>query len=63
VNYEYAVVNSVQPDAATANNVKTLLNWAITDGNDAKYTTKFHFLALPTAIEILSKTQIAKIHS
>jgi phosphate transport system substrate-binding protein len=63
VNYEYAVVNSVQPDADTANNVKTLLNWAITDGNDAKYTTKFHFLALPTAIEILSKTQIAKIHS
>ncbi len=61
-NYEYAIVNSQQPDAATAGAVRTLLTWAITSGNDPKYLGKVHFLPLPAAIVMLSKTQIAKIH-
>ncbi len=60
-NYEYAIVNSKQPDGATAGAIQTLLTWAITTGNSASYLDKVHFLPLPTAIAILSKTQIAKI--
>ncbi len=61
-NYEYAIVNSTQPDAATAGAIRTLLTWAITDGNDPKYLSQVHFLPLPAAIVTLSKTQIARIH-
>jgi phosphate transport system substrate-binding protein len=60
-NYEYAVVNSTQPDATTAGAVRTFLSWAITTGNDAKYLDQVHFLPLPAAIVMLSQTQIAKI--
>ena len=61
-NYEYAIVNSTQPDANTASAVQTFLTWAVTTGNDAKYLDQVHFLPLPAAIVMLSKTQIAKIH-
>ncbi len=60
-NYEYAIVNSQQPDAGTASAVRTFLTWAITTGNDSKYLGKVHFLPLPDAIVTLSKNQIAKI--
>jgi phosphate transport system substrate-binding protein len=60
-NYEYAVVSGTQPDAATATAVQTFLTWAITTGNDPKYLTQVHFLPLPAAIQMLSKTQIAKV--
>ena len=60
-NYEYAVVNSSQPDAATAGAVRTFLSWAVTTGNDAKYLDQVHFLPLPAAVVMLSQTQIAKI--
>ncbi len=60
-NYEYAIVSSKQQDAATANALRTFLNWAVTEGNDPKYLTQVQFLPLPTAIQMLSKTQIAKI--
>ncbi len=60
-NYEYAIVNAKQPDSATAGAISTLLNWCITTGNSASYLDKVHFLPLPAAIQILSKTQIAKI--
>jgi phosphate transport system substrate-binding protein len=60
-NYEYAVVNAKQPDGATAGAIQTLLNWAITTGNSATYLDKVNFLPLPMAIQILSKTQIAKV--
>lgn len=63
INYEYAIINSQQPDAATASAVQTFLTWALTTGNDAKYVDQVHFLPLPAAIVTLSKTQIAKIHS
>ncbi len=61
-NYEYAIINSAQPDAATASAVRTFLTWAVTAGNDMKYLSQVHFLPLPAAIVELSKTQIAKIH-
>jgi phosphate transport system substrate-binding protein len=60
-NYEYAIINAKQPDAATAAALRTFLNWAVTDGNAPKFVTQVHFLPLPTAIQILSKTQIANI--
>ncbi|MDD2795583.1 phosphate ABC transporter substrate-binding protein PstS [Acidocella sp.] len=61
-NYEYAIINTAQPNAETATAVKTFLNWALTSGNDMKYLSQVHFLPLPAAIVTLSKTQIAKIH-
>ena len=60
-NYEYAIINSSQPDTATAQAIQTFLTWALTTGNSATYLDKVHFLPLPAAIVILSKTQIAKI--
>ena len=33
VNYEYAVVKSVQPDAAKASALRAFLRWVITTGN------------------------------
>jgi phosphate transport system substrate-binding protein len=60
-NYEYAIINAKQPDADTAAALRTFLNWAVTDGNSAQFLDQVHFLPLPTAIQILSKTQIAKI--
>ncbi len=60
-NYEYAVVNSQQPNGDVAGAIQKLLTWCITTGNSPSYLDKVHFLPLPTAIQILSKTQIAKI--
>jgi phosphate transport system substrate-binding protein len=61
VNYEYAIVKSDQPDNTTAAAIQTFLTWALTTGNGATYLDKVHFLPLPAAIVILSKTQIAKV--
>jgi phosphate transport system substrate-binding protein len=61
-NYEYAIVSAKQQDAATATALQSFLNWAVTSGNDPKYLNQVHFLPLPSAIVILSKTQIANIH-
>jgi phosphate transport system substrate-binding protein len=61
VNYEYAVVSTSQPNGDVATALQTFLNWAITTGNSPQYLDKVHFLPLPSAIQILSKTQIAKI--
>src|SRR5699024_7230288 len=33
VNYEYAIVNSRQKDAATAQTLQAFLHWAVTDGS------------------------------
>jgi phosphate transport system substrate-binding protein len=60
-NYEYAIINAKQPDASTAAALRTFLNWSVTDGNAPQYLNQVHFLPLPSAIQILSKTQIAKI--
>jgi phosphate transport system substrate-binding protein len=64
INYEYIIVNSKQPDSATASALKNFLLWAISPsgGNNAKYLTPVHFLPLPAKIEALSKAQISLIH-
>ena len=62
VNYEYAIVNAKQPNKETAEAVKTLLNWAITEGNNSKYLEKVHFAPLPASVVKLSQAQINKIH-
>lgn len=60
-NYEYAIINANQPDAATAASLRTFLSWAVTDGNATQFLNQVHFLPLPNAIQTLSQTQIAKI--
>jgi phosphate transport system substrate-binding protein len=61
VNYEYAIVNSGQKDAATAQTLQAFLHWAVTDGNDASFLDKVHFQALPDSVVKSSVVQIAKI--
>ena len=61
VNYEYAIVNSSQKDAATAQTLQAFLHWAITDGNSASFLDKVHFQPLPAEVAKSSDTQIAKI--
>ncbi|MEO8816581.1 MAG: phosphate ABC transporter substrate-binding protein PstS [Mycobacterium sp.] len=61
VNYEYAIVNGNQKDAATAQTLQAFLHWAVTDGNDPSFLDKVHFQALPESVAKLSIAQIAKI--
>ena len=61
VNYEYAIVNSNQKDAATAQTLQAFLHWATTDGNNASFLDTVHFQPLPAAVAKLSDAQIATI--
>ncbi|OSC27689.1 phosphate ABC transporter substrate-binding protein PstS [Mycobacterium vulneris] len=61
VNYEYAIVNSSQKDAATAQTLQAFLHWTVTDGNNASFLDKVHFQPLPAPVAKLSDAQIAKI--
>ncbi|MEB3019952.1 phosphate ABC transporter substrate-binding protein PstS [[Mycobacterium] crassicus] len=61
VNYEYAIVNAHQKDAATAQTLQAFLHWAITDGNAPAFLDKVHFQPLPDEVAKLSLAQIAKI--
>ncbi|MGH7715097.1 MAG: phosphate ABC transporter substrate-binding protein PstS [Vulcanimicrobiaceae bacterium] len=63
INYEYAIVNPRQKDAATASEVKNFLTWTLTSGQAKSYLQKVHFIALPASIVNLSKRQIAEIGS
>ncbi|GAB1814743.1 phosphate ABC transporter substrate-binding protein PstS [Mycobacterium sp. MUNTM1] len=63
INYEYAIVNSQQKDAATAQTLQAFLHWAITDGNSNSFLDKVHFQPLPASVVKLSDAQIAKITS
>jgi phosphate transport system substrate-binding protein len=63
INYEYAIINPKQKDAATATEVKNFLNWALTAGQGKEYLDKVHFIALPASIVKLSQAQIAQIGS
>ncbi|MGH3634470.1 MAG: phosphate ABC transporter substrate-binding protein PstS [Mycobacterium sp.] len=60
-NYEYAIVNSSQKDAATAQTMQAFLHWAITDGNGPAFLDKIHLQPLPAQVVKLSDAQIAKI--
>jgi phosphate transport system substrate-binding protein len=63
VNYEYALVSKSQPNAATADALRSFLRWAIsaTGGNGDNYLTPVGFIPLPDFIRGLSEAQIAKI--
>ena len=61
VNYEYAIVNGGQKDAATAQTMQAFLHWAVTEGNAPTFLDKVHFQPLPDSVVKLSDAQIAKI--
>ena len=63
VNYEYAVVSTRQPDAATATALRHFLLWAISleGGNAPKHVQAVGFIPLPDFIRGLSEDQIKKI--
>ena len=63
INYEYAVVSKTQPDAATAEAVRSFLLWAIseTGGNSQTYLAPVGFIPLPDFVRGLSETQIGQI--
>ena len=61
VNYEYAIVNANQKDAATAQTLQAFLHWAITEGSTPAFLDKVHFQPLPDAVAKQSEAQIAKI--
>lgn len=63
VNYEYAIVSKQQPDAATADALRTFLLWSISEigGNSDKYLKPVGFLPLPNFVRGLSEAQIAEI--
>lgn len=63
INYEYAIVNNRQKDAATAQTLQAFLHWAITDGNKASFLDQVHFQPLPPAVVKLSDALIATISS
>ena len=59
VNYEYAIVNTVQDSAVRARDLRAFLGWAITSG--AAQLAKVNFQPLPSSVVTLSGTQIATI--
>jgi phosphate transport system substrate-binding protein len=63
VNYEYAIVVNNQPSAATAQAIRSVLEWAIdpTDGNSSLYLSQVGFQPLPSSVLGQSLTQIKKI--
>ncbi len=63
INYEYAIVNKKQSSPATAQSVRSLLEWAISPkfGNSNQYLSQVRFLALPTRMAEQSFKQIHKI--
>jgi phosphate transport system substrate-binding protein len=64
INYEYAIVNTSQPDADAAQAVKALLAWAIdTDGGSAaSFLNQVAFQPLPPSAVAVATALIAKIH-
>lgn len=63
INYEYAIVNPKQPDAATAAELKKFLLWTISSsgGQKSSYLGQVHFLPLPANIAAKSKALIGSI--
>ena len=59
VNYEHAVVNTSQPSATRAQDLRAFLTWAVTSGREQ--LGQVNFQPLPSSIVTLSDTQIAEI--
>ncbi len=63
INYEYAIVNTKQSSATTAEAIRAFLHWAVHSGNVPSYLTTVNFQPLPASVQTLSDNQIAKIGS
>lgn len=63
VNYEYAVVATHQPDAATAAALRRFLMWSVSleGGNAPQYLGAVGFIPLPDFIRGMSENQIKRI--
>ncbi len=63
INYEYAIVNSKQPNGEVAATLRKFFTWAISanGGNAPHFMQAVHFVALPEPVVKLSAAQIAKI--
>ena len=62
INYEYAIVNTKQSNATTAEDIRAFLRWAVHAGQDATtYLDPVDFQPLPSSVVTLSDNQIAKI--
>jgi phosphate transport system substrate-binding protein len=62
INYEYAIISTVQPNAATASAIRTFLDWAVTKGNAPAFLNKVGFQPLPKFVVQMSEKQITQIH-
>jgi phosphate transport system substrate-binding protein len=63
INYEYAIINSHQSSATTAQAIRSVLEWAINPkfGNAPSYLQQVNFQPLPTKVQAQSLKQILKI--
>jgi phosphate transport system substrate-binding protein len=63
VNYEYAIVKSKQPDAATAQTVKAILAWCIdtSGGSASSFLDPVHFVPLPSKVQQISVNLLTKL--
>jgi phosphate transport system substrate-binding protein len=59
INYEYAVVNTSQPSASRAQDLRAFLAWAVTSGT--AQLARVNFQPLPPPVVTLSDAQIARI--
>ncbi|MBS9536267.1 extracellular solute-binding protein, partial [Mycobacterium sp. M1] len=63
ISYEYAIVDTGQHDADTAQTLRAFLHWAVTDGSAPQFLDKAHLYPLPDAVAKQSIAQIATIRS
>jgi phosphate transport system substrate-binding protein len=65
INYEYAIVSSVQSSSSTAKGIRSVLEWAVNPkyGGSSQYLDQVNFQPLPKKVEAQSITQILKITS
>jgi phosphate transport system substrate-binding protein len=61
INYEYAIVSTRQPTAATAQKIRDFLDWVVKTGNAASFIDPVGFQPLPAQIQQRSLAQIGKI--
>jgi phosphate transport system substrate-binding protein len=59
INYEYDVVNTSQPSATRAQDLRAFLTWAVTSGT--AQLARVNFQPLPPSVITLSDAQIARI--
>jgi phosphate transport system substrate-binding protein len=63
INYEYAIVKTTQPSAATASALKAFLKWTITTGASATYLGAVGFEPLPANVTTIAQNEISSISS